>query len=140
MKTKMSLLSALFLGALCVGQSADKTIAISPGDRIEIIAASSATQKLGPSTLKDIVKAMDILARYAPEEYTSLSGFITGTGSMFYSSPSRQKTKADEMRDEARSLQGQADAKKAEAAKYEKEIEEVKWAKSVLSELKRRLE
>lgn len=91
---------------------------------------------------KNLVRAMEILARYAPDDSTfldntqwiNLSGTFGTAGSIMLGSGSiLEHTKAQALREEA-------ERKKAGAARLDKERAEIKWARSILADAKKNLE
>lgn len=88
---------------------------------------------ISPDDVRDVVKAMDILAKFAPGDSDVLSfsgstGVLIGYGTSVYVSPP-PRTKAQRMRDDA---DNEHKAKLAEADRLEKEQADIKWAKGIL--------
>lgn len=144
MKTKIILFCCLAVALF--GES--KTVFVSPGENVEVRALPTAQPKSDSSITraetKEVVRALEILMKFAPEKYAKdyLSTVLTGTGTfttLGYASYPSRKTKADELRDEATTADNAAQRKREEAARMDKEQEEIEWARGILAKWKTKL-
>lgn len=139
-----SLLSAVLFVLLspfvAVAMRGDTTVPVRPGERVTVVAdtVNGSARDLTRQEAKDVVRALEILLKYAPSKYNPSNTVISGTGSFVFmtNSSATIPTKADDLRFEARRLDRAAGEKRDEADKIEKEQEEIEWARSVLEKWK----
>lgn len=137
-----SLLSAVLFVLLspfvAVAMRGDTTVPVRPGERVTVVAdtVNGSARDLTRQEAKDVVRALEILLKYAPSKYNSSISLTFGSNSFIMNSSATIPTKADDLRFEARRLDRAAGEKRDEADKIEKEQEEIEWARSVLEKWK----
>lgn len=134
----------------CTAYAEDKTITLAPGDSANIRTVTippgfSQENVLTREDAADVVKALKILLKYAPEKYdadylttgtTTLAYGYSGTG-VFVTS---RKTKADRLRAEADDKKNDARSLREKADALDKEQADIEWARNVLKKWQDKLE
>lgn len=134
---KHILILALMTGALFAQIPPSNTVTVKPGDYIIVSDASGRINAPSLSDARDVVRAMEILLRFAPEKYpVSFISGSTATASWGFGTIYHQKTKAEALRSDAEDYIRKANEARADANKLEAEQAEIEWARDVLAKWK----
>lgn len=151
MKLRNSIIPILLASLSGLAVAEDRVVFVRPGENVVVLGKKS-TYDASCSTIPtvcfsgpkcsredaaEVVKAMEILLRYAPAKYVDDDiTDMTGSVLTWSSITTTRKTKADKLREEASAKGYAKDQLLEQARKLDEEQAEIEWARTILAKWK----